>query len=91
MAHTDPRVNGLRAASRLAPRMPSAFRTALAGNRQAADAFAAFSPSHRREYVEWIAGAKQQATRDRRIAQAIEQITAGKSHHWKYQQPRRGN
>jgi uncharacterized protein YdhG (YjbR/CyaY superfamily) len=49
--------------------------------------FDAMRPSHRREYGEWIGGAKQAATRERRIAKAIEQLAEGKSQHWKYEQP----
>jgi uncharacterized protein YdeI (YjbR/CyaY-like superfamily) len=48
-------------------------------------AFDAFSPSHRREYVEWITDAKQEATRQRRLATAIEWIAEGKGRNWKYQ------
>lgn len=67
-----------------APAVPPALRAALARSAKARAAFEAFSPSHRREYVEWIADAKQEATRERRVAQAIEQIASGKSRHWKY-------
>ena len=48
-------------------------------------AFDAFSPSHRREYVEWITEAKTDATRQKRVAQTLEQLAEGKSRHWKYQ------
>jgi uncharacterized protein YdeI (YjbR/CyaY-like superfamily) len=65
--------------------VPPDLAAALKKNRAAKDAFAAFRPSHRREYVEWIGEAKQQATRDRRLAQAIEWIAAGKSRNWKYE------
>lgn len=65
-------------------RVPAPFAAALKKNKKAQAAFDAFSPSHRREYVEWIAEAKQDATRDRRIATAIEWMTEGKSRHWKY-------
>ncbi len=57
---------------------------ALAKDRKAAAAFEAFSPSHRREYLEWITEAKQDATRARRIAQAIEWLAEGKPRNWKY-------
>ncbi|HXG54133.1 MAG TPA: YdeI/OmpD-associated family protein [Vicinamibacterales bacterium] len=67
--------------------VPAGFAAALKKHKKAQAAFDAFSPSHRREYVEWIAEAKQDATRDRRIAQAMEWMTEGKSRHWKYQGP----
>ena len=65
-------------------KMPAPFADALKKNRKASAAFEAFPPSHKREYVEWITDAKQDATRDRRIAAAIQWIAAGKSRNWKY-------
>jgi len=65
--------------------VPSYMKTALGKNKKAKAAFDAFSPSHRREYVEWITEAKTEATRDRRLEQAIEWIGEGKSRNWKYQ------
>ncbi len=47
--------------------------------------FEAFPPSHKREYVQWITEAKQEATRAKRIAQAVEWISEGKSRNWKYE------
>jgi uncharacterized protein YdeI (YjbR/CyaY-like superfamily) len=44
-----------------------------------------FSPSARRDYVDWIAEAKQDATRHKRIATAIEWLSEGKKRHWKYE------
>jgi hypothetical protein len=61
------------------------FARALAASKRAKQAFAAFSPSAQREYLEWIAGAKQDATRARRIDQAIEWIADGKHRNWKYE------
>jgi uncharacterized protein YdeI (YjbR/CyaY-like superfamily) len=61
------------------------LKAALATNKKAAAVFEAFSPSARREYVEWIADAKTDATRERRIAQAVEWIAAGKRRNWKYE------
>jgi len=43
-----------------------------------------FSPSHRREYIEWIAEAKRPETRAKRVATAIEWLAEGKTRHWKY-------
>ena len=61
------------------------FAKALKANKKAAAAFAAFSPSCKKEYVEWIADAKRPETRDKRIATAIEWISEGKQRNWKYQ------
>jgi uncharacterized protein YdeI (YjbR/CyaY-like superfamily) len=52
--------------------VPADLQAALKKNKKALAAFEAFSPSHRREYVEWIAEAKQEATRKKRVAQAVE-------------------
>jgi len=64
---------------------PTEFTAALKKNKKASAVFAAFSPSCKREYVEWIADAKRPETRDKRIATAIEWIAEGKQRNWKYQ------
>jgi uncharacterized protein YdeI (YjbR/CyaY-like superfamily) len=60
------------------------FAAALRGDKAAAATFRAFSPGRQREYVEWIAEAKRDDTRDRRIAQAVEWLAEGKQRNWKY-------
>ena len=45
--------------AKAAVKMPSEFSAALRKNKKASAAFAAFSPSCKREYVEWIAEGKQ--------------------------------
>ena len=65
--------------------VPDDLRSALEANKKAKAVFDAFSPSRRREYIEWIAEAKRQQTRDRRLAQAIEWIAEGKHRMWKYE------
>ena len=72
-------------ASRPAPRTPPQFSIALRENKKAAAAFAAFSPSCKREYIEWIADAKRSETRDQRVKTAVEWIAEGKQRNWKYQ------
>ena len=67
------------------PRPPSYLIAALRKNRKAFAAFEAFSPSHKREYVEWITDAKTDATRERRLTRAIVWMAEGKSRNWKYQ------
>ena len=71
-------------ARRLAPRAPADLRAALASNAEARTTFAGLSPSGRREYVEWLTGAKRAATRARRLEQAVVWLAAGKSRHWRY-------
>lgn len=43
-----------------------------------------FSPSHRREYIEWISEAKGADTRKRRLQTTIEWMAEGKPQNWKY-------
>nr|WP_310523721.1 YdeI/OmpD-associated family protein [Polymorphobacter sp.] len=73
----------------LAPKPPAAvpedLASALAAVPAAAGAFAGFPPGARREYVEWVEGAKQPATRTRRIAATVEWVAEGKRRNWKYE------
>jgi uncharacterized protein YdeI (YjbR/CyaY-like superfamily) len=65
--------------------VPADLKTALKMNKRAAEVFEAFSPSCRREYVEWITEAKREETRRKRIATAVEWMAEGKQRNWKYQ------
>ena len=73
------------AAPRTPLEIPEDLLVALNGNRKAKETFDAFSPSARREYVEWVVEAKREETRQRRIAQAVEWMAEGKQRNWKYQ------
>ena len=65
--------------------IPPVLAEALARNEASAEAFNNFSYSKKKEYVEWIAEAKSDATRDKRLATTIEWLAEGKSRNWKYQ------
>ena len=65
--------------------VPHAFAVALAAAPAAQQTFDAFAPSHRREYIEWIIDAKREVTRNKRIAQAVEWLAAGRKRNWKYE------
>jgi uncharacterized protein YdeI (YjbR/CyaY-like superfamily) len=65
--------------------VPDYFLAALKKNKKALAAFAGFSPSCQREYIEWIVEAKREETRSKRIQTAIEWIARGKSRNWKYE------
>ncbi|REJ76205.1 MAG: hypothetical protein DWQ47_11360 [Acidobacteria bacterium] len=65
--------------------VPDYFSAELKKNKNANKAFEDFSTSHRNEYVEWITDAKREATREKRIAQAIEWLSEGKSRNWRYE------
>jgi hypothetical protein len=55
-------------------KVPEDFAQALTGNEKARQAFEKLSYSHKREYLEWIEGAKKEETRQRRIAKAVEKL-----------------
>lgn len=66
-------------------RVPKELATALAKNRKAAAAFGKFPRGQRREYCEWIADAKREETKAKRVTQAVEWIAQGKTRNWKYE------
>jgi uncharacterized protein YdeI (YjbR/CyaY-like superfamily) len=68
-----------------APEPTPEFAAALKKNAGARRTLAGFSPSAQRDYTDWIAEAKREETRDKRIAQAIEWLAQGKQRNWKYQ------
>ena len=72
-------------APKAAPGMHPEFAAALAKAAKAKAALESFPPSAQRDYLEWIAEAKQDSTRQKRIATAVEWLSEGKRRHWKYQ------
>jgi hypothetical protein len=58
---------------------------ALKKNAKARATLDAFPPSAQREYLEWVADAKGDDTRARRIRQAVEWLEEGKRRNWKYE------
>lgn len=64
--------------------VPRPLAAALKKNKKAAAFFEEFSPSARREYIEWITEAKTEETLNKRLATTIEWLEEGKSRHWKY-------
>ena len=65
--------------------VPDYFQKALSKNKKAKLTFDAFPYSKRRDYVEWLTEAKRDATREKRLATAIEWLAEGKSRNWKYE------
>ena len=63
---------------------PPDLASALKKNAKARATYEGFSPSHRREYVEWITEAKTEETRMKRLGTAIEWMAEGKPRMWKY-------
>jgi uncharacterized protein YdeI (YjbR/CyaY-like superfamily) len=64
--------------------VPDYLEQALQANAAARATFERFSPSHKREYVEWITEAKTEATRIKRLQTALEWMAEGKPRNWKY-------
>jgi len=67
------------------PKSPPYLDAALKKNAKARAAFAGLTPGQQREYVDWLVEARQTATRERRLAQAVEWLAEGKTRYWKYQ------
>lgn len=64
--------------------MPADLRSALGRNARARATFESFSPSQKREYLEWITEAKTEATREKRLETAIAWMAEDKPRNWKY-------
>ncbi|WP_422359283.1 YdeI/OmpD-associated family protein [Reichenbachiella sp.] len=64
--------------------VPDYFEAALKENLAAKKVFEGFTDAQRRDYIEWLVEAKKEATREKRMAQAIEWIAEGKVRNWKY-------
>ena len=85
LAKNAPAARKPKHAPKPAPVMHPDFAAALDKAPKARAALDSFPPSAQRDYFEWIAEAKQDATRQKRIATAVEWLTEGKRRHWKYQ------
>lgn len=64
--------------------IPTYFTKALKTNKKAQTTFKTFSYSNQKDYVEWITEAKTDATREKRMATALEWMAEGKVRNWKY-------
>jgi uncharacterized protein YdeI (YjbR/CyaY-like superfamily) len=65
--------------------VPGYFLAALSKNKNALGYFEKLSPSQKKEYTQWIEEAKSEATREKRMATALDWLAEGKQRHWKYQ------
>ena len=59
---------------------PPDLAAALAADPEARAAFEGLSFTHQREYAQWVAEAKRQATRRRRVEQAVQMLRDGRRH-----------
>ncbi|SRR5581483_59027 len=64
--------------------VPDDLTKALKKNPSAKKTFEAFSPSNKRDYVNWLLEARTDATREKRLETAIEWMSEGKIRNWKY-------
>ena len=58
--------------------LPSFFKEALIANEHAWANFNSLAPSYRSDYIKWVSMAKKEATRDRRLKEAIELLALNK-------------
>lgn len=65
-------------------KVPADLKAALAKNKKALATFEGFSYTNKNEYVEWITEAKREATREKRLATALEWMREGKPRNWRY-------
>ena len=61
--------------------VPPALALALAQDPEAESVFQRLSYTHQKEYVTWVKSAKQETTRNNRIAKTIETLKQGKRTH----------
>jgi uncharacterized protein YdeI (YjbR/CyaY-like superfamily) len=59
--------------------VPEVLAAALQGDGAAKAAFDGLAFTHRKEYARWVAEAKREETRDRRVAKTLEMLHAGKT------------
>ena len=67
------------------PKAPRHLTAALKKNAKARTTWSRLTPGQQREYVEWLAEARREETRARRLAETLALLAAGKTRHWKYQ------
>ncbi|MFM7023789.1 MAG: YdeI/OmpD-associated family protein [Flavobacteriales bacterium] len=64
--------------------IPDYFMKALKKNLAALEIFENFSFSKKKEYVNWVTGAKTEKTRSERMATSVQWLSEGKIRDWKY-------
>lgn len=65
-------------------KIPESLVQALGTNDKAKATFESFSPSNKKEYIDWITDAKTDATKTKRLETTIEWLSEGKVKNWKY-------
>jgi uncharacterized protein YdeI (YjbR/CyaY-like superfamily) len=65
--------------------IPDDLHEALQQHPKAIHTYQNFSPSQHNDYIDWITGAKREATRTKRLETTIEWLSEGKRRNWKYE------
>ena len=65
--------------------VPAELTALLKKSAKARATFEGFSPSHKKEYVEWITEARRDETREKRLVTTIQWLEEGKHRMWKYE------
>ena len=82
--------SGTRRSQRAAPKakkavlVPADLAAGLRKSAKARKEWADFSPSARREYIDWITEAKRPETRAERLKTTLQWVAQGKPRNWKY-------
>ena len=85
LAKTAPAPRKVKHESKPPAAMHPELAAALKASPKAQEVLDGFPPSAQREYLDWVAEAKQDATRAKRIADAVQWLSEGKRRHWKYE------
>jgi uncharacterized protein YdeI (YjbR/CyaY-like superfamily) len=79
LAMVDPQARPLPPISSRPTEPPGYFREALARNAAARRTFDTLAPSYRRNYIAWVGSARREATRQRRLAEALALLERGET------------
>ncbi len=85
LAKSAPAPRQMKHAPKPSSQLHPEFAAALDKAPKAKAALDSFPPSAQRDYLDWVADAKQDATREKRIATAVEWLSEGKRRNWKYE------
>jgi uncharacterized protein YdeI (YjbR/CyaY-like superfamily) len=78
LARLDPDVKPVASAAKRPLEVPPFFQEALEASPAARAFFAQLAPSYRRQFVGWVSEAKREATRQKRLSEAISLMAQGK-------------
>ncbi len=70
---------------KIATKAPADLLVLLQKNKPAKKFFDGLAPSHQRDYIEWIEGAKRDSTRQKRLATAVQWLAEKKRKNWQYE------